>query len=128
VKIIDVNMADPYGSEFVPTHTSHKRKRKNKGPSVKIKNGYKNKKGQTIKRPFSVKKQLLKKKSGVKPAKKINGPLYEESDGTLPEGWRIEYVVRKGGASEGHIDRYWHPPSGKRLRSRVEVRKYLEGE
>ena len=48
--------------------------------------------------------------------------LYEEKDGTLPEGWRVDYVMRYSG---NHVDRYWYTKSGKKLRSRIEVYSFL---
>ena len=51
------------------------------------------------------------------------GPLYEEKDGTIPPGWRVDYVKRH---SSNHVDRYWYSVTDKKLRSRVEVRLFLD--
>ena len=49
--------------------------------------------------------------------------LYEKSDGSLPDGWRVDHVQRQ---SSNHIDRYWYTKTGKKLRSRVEVGLFLD--
>mmetsp|Transcript_23029 Transcript_23029/g.34297 ORF Transcript_23029/g.34297 Transcript_23029/m.34297 type:complete len:196 (+) Transcript_23029:26-613(+) len=54
---------------------------------------------------------------------KKNKFLYEETDGTLPAGWRIDRVKR---LSSNHVDRYWYTKTGKKLRSRVEVTMFLK--
>jgi len=48
--------------------------------------------------------------------------LYSEEDGTLPEGWRLEAVPRANGHN---IDRYWYTKTEKKLRSKVEVGRFL---
>ncbi|XP_066988750.1 neurofilament heavy polypeptide-like isoform X2 [Macrobrachium rosenbergii] len=44
----------------------------------------------------------------------------------VPEGWRREVVQRTGGASAGKMDVYYYGPTGKKLRSKVELLKYCE--
>lgn len=51
------------------------------------------------------------------------GALYEEKDGTVPTGWRVEYIKRH---SSNHVDRYWYSVTNKKMRSRVEVRMFLD--
>jgi len=53
----------------------------------------------------------------------MDGSLYDESDGTLPEGWRLEHVKRP---NSKHVDRYWYTIGGKKLRSRIEVALFLK--
>ena len=43
----------------------------------------------------------------------------------LEEGWRVLRTTRSTGASAGHADVYFISPSGKRLRSRAEVARFL---
>ena len=51
----------------------------------------------------------------------------EPLEGGWPMGWMKKIFVRKSGASAGHTDRYWYTPECQyKLRSMVEVRKFLE--
>jgi len=50
------------------------------------------------------------------------GPLFEELDGTLPEGWTIQYHRRL----TGQVDRFWHTRTKKKLRSRIDVEIFLK--
>jgi endonuclease III len=43
----------------------------------------------------------------------------------FPAGWRVETLTRKAGASAGTRDSYFIAPSGRRLRSRGEVARFL---
>jgi len=58
-----------------------------------------------------------------KPQRIIVSCQYDKSDGTLPEGWYIEFKKRLVGK---HIDKYWYTKTRKKLRSRVEVKIFLE--
>jgi len=48
---------------------------------------------------------------------------YTPEEGTLPKGWKLEYVKRSTGK---HVDRYWHTVTDKKLRSKVEVYRFLQ--
>ncbi|XP_018084141.1 uncharacterized protein mbd1.L isoform X2 [Xenopus laevis] len=43
----------------------------------------------------------------------------------LGPGWKRRNVVRKSGATCGHSDTYYRSPAGKKIRSRIELAKYL---
>jgi len=45
----------------------------------------------------------------------------------LPTGWRRREVVRKSGLSKGKVDVYYVSPTGKTLRSKVQLIRYLGG-
>ena len=55
--------------------------------------------------------------------KRLTTHLYDEVDGTLPEGWVLDKVKRQ---NSNHIDRYWYTTTKKKLRSRVEVEHFLK--
>jgi len=45
----------------------------------------------------------------------------------LPEGWTMKQLVRKSGVKKGKLDTYWYTPVlKKQLRSKVQVRKFIE--
>ncbi|KAG7340564.1 methyl-CpG binding domain containing protein [Nitzschia inconspicua] len=47
-------------------------------------------------------------------------------DGGWPTGWIKRLYERKGGASKGHMDRYWYTPKHRyKLRSMVEVGRFM---
>jgi len=64
-----------------------------------------------------------KNKTGAKRNSKAKGPLYAKEDNTLPSGWRLDYVKRHTGR---HVDRYWYTKTNKKLRSRIEVKIFLD--
>ncbi len=66
------------------------------------------------------KQMIATYKANIKPTRQ---PRYDESDGSLPSGWRIEGVPRK---SSNHVDLYWYSKTNKKMRSRVEVGLFLE--
>ena len=43
----------------------------------------------------------------------------------LPEGWRIEVLTRKSGATSGTTDKYYISPAGKKFRSFSKVKEDL---
>jgi len=47
---------------------------------------------------------------------------FSDHDGTLPEGWKLELVKRMSGK---HVDRYWYTKTQKKLRSKIEVFRFL---
>ena len=52
----------------------------------------------------------------------------DDSNVDWPEGWIKRVFERQSGSSKGHLDRYWYSPQKqKKLRSLVEVRKFLRG-
>jgi len=51
------------------------------------------------------------------------GSRFDKSDGTLPEGWRMESITRANGR---HVDRYWYTKTNKKLRSYTEVGIFLK--
>ncbi len=55
--------------------------------------------------------------------RKIPTCKYDETDGTLPEGWKMEEIQRQ---NSKHVDRYWYTKTGKKLRSRIECAHFLE--
>lgn len=52
--------------------------------------------------------------------------IYFGSAPNLPEGWRVKKLKRTGGCREGRIDTYIYSKSGKRFKSMVEVRNFLD--
>jgi hypothetical protein len=54
-----------------------------------------------------------------------HSPSKSKGELDLPEGWRVEEVVRKGGRTKGHADQYWYSPEGVKFRSRIAVLKHL---
>jgi hypothetical protein len=54
------------------------------------------------------------------------GPPEEPLDGGWPDGWIKRTFARQSGASVGSTDSYWYTPqTGKRLRSMVEVKRFM---
>ena len=66
------------------------------------------------------KQMIATYKANIKPTRQ---PRYDESDGSLPSGWRIERVPRQ---SSNHFDLYWYSKTNKKMRSRVEVGLFME--
>jgi len=50
----------------------------------------------------------------------------EHLEGGWPEGWMKRLYQRSSGNSAGHTDRYWYTPKGRKFRSMVQVRNFLE--
>lgn len=61
------------------------------------------------------------------PAKEVwSGVPDDDLEGGWPAGWIKKTFQRASGASVGSFDSYWYPPGGgKKLRSMVEVRRFL---
>merc|ERR1712176_696517 len=68
-------------------------------------------------------KKITQNKPQKKPRNLTNIPMYLKSDGSLPEGWTIEAKKRN---NSQHVDRYWYSKTQKKLRSRIEVKIFLE--
>uniref|UniRef100_A0A8C6RXK2 Methyl-CpG binding domain protein 3 n=1 Tax=Nannospalax galili TaxID=1026970 RepID=A0A8C6RXK2_NANGA len=45
----------------------------------------------------------------------------------LPQGWEREEVPRRSGLSAGHRDVFYYSPSGKKIRSKPQLARYLGG-
>ena len=45
---------------------------------------------------------------------------------SLPYGWEKRFVERPQGKNKGRVDVYLRPPNGNQLRSKIELREYLE--
>ncbi|PVD25028.1 hypothetical protein C0Q70_15525 [Pomacea canaliculata] len=58
--------------------------------------------------------------------KTLRTPAHRDTSSThrLPEGWRGEGVVRKGGRCAGRCDVYIYSPGGTKFRSRTELKRY----
>jgi hypothetical protein len=54
-----------------------------------------------------------------------SGPPDEPLEGGWPEGWIKTLVKRQGGATAGHMDRYWFSPEKKKFRSMAEVKRFF---
>ena len=61
----------------------------------------------------------------VKPEEVFRGPPNDDMEGGWPSGWIKTEVIRKSGQYAGARDRYWHSPGGKKMRSLVEVKKFM---
>lgn len=59
-------------------------------------------------------------KENIKPNHQLR---YDESDGSLPPGWRIERIKRR---TSEHVDLYWYSKTNKKMRSRIEVGLFLK--
>ena len=69
-----------------------------------------------------------KKRATGKPTPKLvfEGEPDEALEGGWPEGWTKKTYQRMSGASKGGHDRYWYTPKTQfKLRSMVEVRRFL---
>jgi Methyl-CpG binding domain len=82
------------------------------------------------KQPAPVKRRALP--SSRPPAKKVweGAPCELMGPGEImehgwPQGWRKEKYERQSGGSKGEFDRYWFTPNNKKLRSLVEVKRYM---
>lgn len=75
-----------------------------------------------------VKTNANKKSSRLPPNRVYRGPPTSAypAGGEWPAEWIQEIYERRGGASKGHQDSYWFPPSGKpKLRSTIDILRYL---
>ena len=53
--------------------------------------------------------------------------VYERSAAEFGEGWTVKGIQRMSGKYQGHVDNYWFTPKKKKkLRSRTEVKRFLE--
>ena len=63
------------------------------------------------------------------PAQATTRPLPDKTDSqtiSFPYGWETKFVRRPKGKNKGQVDVYLRPPNGNQLRSKAELREYLE--
>ena len=63
---------------------------------------------------------------GPKPVEVYRGPPDDPLEGGWPPGWVKTLVERQGGLCKGNKDRYWHTPGNRKLRSMIEVKKFMK--
>ena len=79
------------------------------------------------KTPSSAKRTGVPHSSVTKNARSATFTREEPAGKDFPEGWVVHYHERKSGASAGkHVDKYWYTKTGKKLRSRPEIMRFLD--
>jgi hypothetical protein len=139
-KILDIKLVDPYGEHYTSAYTDESSastglpQRQNSNPIVKKKQkrarptAPTSKKQKPLIRGEKQKSEFLPGASDPVLKNRQSQTFWKErpaGDG-FPEGWIVHVHRRQNGATGGrHLDLYWFTKTGKKLRSSIEIARFL---